>query len=55
MLRVLKAVAHFIIAWRRYHRDRQLLAMLNERELRDIGLDRSLVKTDDGPEFWRWR
>jgi uncharacterized protein YjiS (DUF1127 family) len=53
--RMLVALAEFITAWRRYRRDRRLLASLNERELRDIGIDRSMVENDSAVEFWRWR
>jgi len=39
---------------RAYGRDRRFLARLDDRLLRDIGLDRATVETE-GPAFWRWR
>jgi len=53
--RILVALAEFTTAWRRHRRDRTLLANLNERELRDLGIDRAMVETDRVAEFWRWR
>jgi uncharacterized protein YjiS (DUF1127 family) len=53
--RMLGAFGKLIIAWRHYHRDRRLLASLNERELHDIGIDRSVVTDDDSVVYWRWR
>jgi uncharacterized protein YjiS (DUF1127 family) len=40
--RILVALAEFTTAWRRHRRDRRLLASLNERELRDLGIDRPM-------------
>ena len=36
-------------------RDKQLLASLDDRMLRDIGLDRAAVETDSAVSFWRTR
>jgi uncharacterized protein YjiS (DUF1127 family) len=52
---MLVALAEFTTTRRRYRRDRQLLASLSERELRDIGIDRTMVKNDSAVVFWRWR
>jgi len=35
------------------HRDRQLLASLDARLLRDLGLDRKAVDSDSTQGFWR--
>lgn len=53
--RLARCVTKFIIALRRHHRDRRLLANLNERELRDIGIDRCEINAvEEGSEPWRW-
>jgi uncharacterized protein YjiS (DUF1127 family) len=36
-------------------RERQLLAHLNDRGLRDIGLDRTTLRRDAAAAFRRWR
>jgi uncharacterized protein YjiS (DUF1127 family) len=48
-------LAEFTTLWRRHRRDRRLLASLNERELRDLGIDHPMVETDRVAEFWRRR
>jgi uncharacterized protein YjiS (DUF1127 family) len=45
--------AHFS-AWRQRHRDRQL-ARLDDRSLRDIGIDRARVEDESTVSFWRLR
>jgi uncharacterized protein YjiS (DUF1127 family) len=44
-----------VISWNQCRRDRQLLASLDERTLRDIGIDRAAVKDDCTTSFWRLR
>ena len=44
-----------ILAWNRHRRHWQLLAGLNERNLRDIGLDGSMFARDSAMSFWRLR
>ena len=39
---------------RAYAHDRRFLASLNDRQLRDIGLDRAAVETESAA-FWRWQ
>jgi uncharacterized protein YjiS (DUF1127 family) len=36
-------------------RDRQFLAGLDDRQLRDIGIDRATLPRDDATPFWRLR
>jgi uncharacterized protein YjiS (DUF1127 family) len=38
--------------WRRRERDRRLLDRLDERALRDLGIDRALAETDSAIPFW---
>jgi len=44
-----------VISWNRGYRDRQLLASLDDRQLRDMGIDRATVENDRSPPFWRFR
>ena len=44
-----------VIAWDRGYRDRQFLASLDNRQLRDIGIDRATVGSDSAASFWRFR
>ncbi|WP_119269401.1 DUF1127 domain-containing protein [Taklimakanibacter deserti] len=39
-------------AWRRRRRDLRCLQHLDERALRDIGIDRSLASNDSAIPFW---
>lgn len=39
--------------WRRRSRDRAVLALLDERILRDIGINRGDVLTEINKPFWR--
>jgi uncharacterized protein YjiS (DUF1127 family) len=42
-----------LFEWRGRARDRRELARLDERSLRDIGLDRGAVVTECDKPFWR--
>jgi uncharacterized protein YjiS (DUF1127 family) len=44
-----------VIAWDRGYRDRQFLASLDDRQLRDIGIDRWALGRDGPTPFWRLR
>jgi uncharacterized protein YjiS (DUF1127 family) len=44
-----------ILSWDARIRDRQLLARLDDRALRDIGIDRAAVDDDSATGFWRLR
>ncbi len=41
-----------IAAWRRRRHDRQWLERLDERALRDLGLDRDVVDSEGTIPFW---
>jgi uncharacterized protein YjiS (DUF1127 family) len=45
----------FISRWGAGFRDRRLLARLDDRMLRDLGIDRALVDDDSTASFWRLR
>jgi uncharacterized protein YjiS (DUF1127 family) len=47
-----RLVGH-VISGHRASRDRQFLAGLDDRQLRDMGIDRATVGRDDGSAFWR--
>jgi uncharacterized protein YjiS (DUF1127 family) len=53
--RALTRLVESVISWNQCRRDRQLLASLDERTLRDIGIDRAAVKDDCTTSFWRLR
>ena len=44
-----------IVAWNRCSRDWHLLAGLDERNLRDIGIDSGMFGRDGTMSFWRLR
>jgi uncharacterized protein YjiS (DUF1127 family) len=44
-----------VISWDERARDRRLLASLDDRMLRDIGIDRGAVENDGTTWFWRLR
>jgi uncharacterized protein YjiS (DUF1127 family) len=44
-----------VIAWYRNRGAQRILARLNDRELRDIGIDRATINRDSTPAFWRFR
>ena len=43
----------FITAWQRRRRDQQLLRHLDERSLRDLGIERPPLAQDDAIPPWR--
>jgi uncharacterized protein YjiS (DUF1127 family) len=49
----LSRLLEFVVAWNRRSRDRQLLAGLNERSLRDIGIDSTTAERWRGGRGWR--
>ena len=51
----LTAGATIIVGWYQGFGDRQLLAGLDDRQLRDMGIDRATVENDHSPPFWRFR
>jgi uncharacterized protein YjiS (DUF1127 family) len=44
-----------LLSWNAYVRDRERLARLDDRLLRDIGIDRTVVDDDSTSWFWRLR
>jgi len=44
-----------ILSWRGSARDRRQLAGLDDRMLRDIGIDRAAVEDESAISFWRLR
>ena len=42
-----------VISWDQRRRDRRLLASLDDRSLRDIGIDRATAESDSTTSFWR--
>jgi uncharacterized protein YjiS (DUF1127 family) len=53
----IRAAIRLLLGWlcacHRDRRDRQLLASLDPRMLRDLGLDRRAVEGDSTQDFWR--
>jgi uncharacterized protein YjiS (DUF1127 family) len=47
--------AKLLIAWYQGFADRRLLASLDDRQLRDLGIDRSTVGGDSTSAYWRLR
>ena len=47
--------AEHLIAWYQGFADRRLLASLDDRLLRDLGIDRSAVGGDSTASYWRLR
>jgi uncharacterized protein YjiS (DUF1127 family) len=52
--RLARWAAH-VIAWYQGFADRRLLASLDDRLLRDLGIDRSAVGGDSTGSYWRLR
>jgi uncharacterized protein YjiS (DUF1127 family) len=52
---VLVRLVEYVIFWDQRRRDRRTLARLDERMLRDIGIDRATVEDDSTASFWRLR
>ena len=44
-----------VIAWHRRRPDRRRLARLDDRSLRDIGIERAAVEDESTVSFWRLR
>jgi uncharacterized protein YjiS (DUF1127 family) len=51
--RALQALARLLLLWRRRDRERRELAALDDRSLRDIGLNRAEVAYESTKPFWR--
>jgi uncharacterized protein YjiS (DUF1127 family) len=51
----LSRLLELVVGWNRRRRDWQLLAGLDERNLRDIGIDSTVVERDSAMSFWRLR
>ena len=51
----LSRVLEFVVAWKGRRCDRQLLAGLNERSLRDIGIGSTTAEGDSAMSYWRLR
>ena len=51
--RTLVRLIEQVIAWHRCRHDRQLLASLDDRRLRDIGIDGPTTESDSVMSFWR--
>src|SRR5579862_1694896 len=51
----LRRLLNLVVAWNRRTRDGQLLAGLNERILRDIGIESTMAERDTTMSFWRLR
>src|SRR5258708_423245 len=52
---ILARWAEHLIAWYQGFADRRLLASLDDRLLRDLGIDRSAVGGDSTASYWRLR
>jgi len=53
--RSLVRLVEHVISWNQGRHDRRLLASLNDRMLRDIGVNRARVEGDSTSSFWRLR
>lgn len=51
--RVVSRCVAIVIAWQRRRRDRKWLAGLDERALRDLGIDRPYPADDNAVPSWR--
>jgi uncharacterized protein YjiS (DUF1127 family) len=49
----LSRLVEFVVAWNGRRGDRQLLAGLNERSLRDIGIGSTTAEGDSSMSYWR--
>ena len=49
----MKKIVDTVREWLRRSSERHVLAGLNDRQLRDIGLDRQLVQSEVTKPFWR--
>jgi uncharacterized protein YjiS (DUF1127 family) len=55
LARGLVRLAGRVIAWHRRRRDWRRLARLDDRSLRDIGIERAAVEDESTVSFWRLR
>lgn len=53
--RTLARLVERVISWYRGYRDRRLLAGMDDRMLRDIGIDRATAGSERTTWFWRLR
>lgn len=53
MSRAARRLGILFATWRDRHRERQQLAAMGERELRDIGLAASDIRSEISKPFWR--
>ena len=53
--RTLIRLVEHVILWDQCRRDHRLLASLDDRSLRDIGIDRATAESDSTTSFWRLR
>ena len=53
--RLLRPLAAGLRAWAACGRDRTYLASLDDRQLRDMGLDRHMVADESTTRYWRLR
>ncbi len=53
--RTLARLVKHVISWYQGYRHRQLLVNLDDRMLRDIGIDRAAAESDSTNSFWRLR
>jgi uncharacterized protein YjiS (DUF1127 family) len=53
--RLLRPLAAGLRAWTAHGRDRIYLASLDDRQLRDMGLDRRMVADESTTKYWRLR
>ncbi|MBX6376495.1 MAG: DUF1127 domain-containing protein [Acetobacteraceae bacterium] len=53
MSRAARRLGTLFATWRDRHRERQQLAAMGERELRDIGLAASDIRSEISKPFWR--
>ena len=52
-INLMKLIVDELRNWFRRSNERYALSQLNERQLRDIGLDRTLVLSEATKPFWR--
>lgn len=52
-INLMKLIIDELRNWLRRSNERYALSQLNERQLRDIGLDRALVLSEATKPFWR--
>lgn len=50
---ILRWFVALALSWHRCRHDRRLLAALDDRALRDLGIDRAMADNDSILPFWR--